>query len=220
MASWWSCKETFRLWRKVEIFLSPSLSHLLPSSLPHSFLPPFTPPLFSFTLFSLAISLFAPPSFSLFFSFLCLLVFYVLCLSRGGFLWWPNYEIQQANWGCLKQGLLGRLAAAWKRLLGHSEPVLMFTHLHINRHTCLILRHTLSITVSSSFSNLEYAIWRKNVCYCFSCGHLWQKQGWYIFTIAHTSTRVVWRVNGLYFCKLNKSNPLVTPLVMAYLIWI
>lgn len=169
MASWWSCKETFRLWRKVEIFLSPSLSHLLSSSLPHSFLPPFTPPLFSFTLFSLAISLFAPPSFSLFFSFLCLLVFYVLCLSHGGFLWWPNYEIQQANWGCLKQGLLGRLAAAWKRLLGHSEPALMFTHLHINRHTCLILRHTLSITVSSSFSNLEYAIWRKNVCYCFSC---------------------------------------------------
>lgn len=38
MASWWSCKETFRLWRKVEIFLSPSLSHLLSSS-PPSFRP-------------------------------------------------------------------------------------------------------------------------------------------------------------------------------------
>lgn len=101
-----------------------------------------TPP--SCHLLLLAISSSVPPSFCL---PLCL--FSALCPSHRGFLWWPNYGIQQANWSCLKQGLLGRLAAAakeaaWTR---QSNPRVC-TLAHKHRRTRLILKRSLSVSTS------------------------------------------------------------------------
>lgn len=203
--------------RRFTISLSHSFSfipHLLPSFLPF----PFTPPSCRL-LFPCSPCLHLPLPLSVFLSPLCLLVFSVLRPSRRGFLWWPNYEIQQANWGCLKQGLLGRLAAAGEKLLGHGEAALVFTHPHTN--TDARTSHSEaqpSITTSPCISNLTDVRFSPFVLVVDICdGNKGDIFSWWH---ALTCTHILWRVNGLYFCKLNKSNPLVTPLVMAYLIWI
>lgn len=120
-----------KLWRKD---LSWGSADIFPLQFfPRSPIPPSFFTLLSFICPSLILS--ACLRFFSFFPLHHLLVLSVLRPSHRGFLWWPNYEIQQANWGCLKQGLLGRLAAAGKKQLGQGGPVLSFClHTRTRKH--------------------------------------------------------------------------------------
>lgn len=166
-----------KLWRKDWSWGSADIFPL--QFFPHSPIPPSFFTLLSFICPSLILSA-CLRFFSSFFPLHHLLVLSVLCPSHRGFLWWPNYEIQQANWGCLKQGLLGRLAAAGKKQLGQGGPVLSFClHTRTRKHR----RASLSIAASTCVSDLKMptGAW---LTASSGTGHLGLKQGRHIFTVA------------------------------------
>ncbi len=109
----------------------------------------------------------------------------------------PNYRIQQANWGCLKQVSLvssGNYGSCCKQPFGHGKHFqCLDTHTTRGRD---VLKHRACV-ISPCLSDSEVE-------------SLFDKQRY----------SVLGCINDRYFCILNKSNPFVTPLVMAYLIWI
>lgn len=115
----------------------------------------------------------------------------------------------------------GKASSCWREAAWtwRTSPSCLHTLAH--KHTRLVLKHSPLLPCLPAFPTWKMPVRVRFLVFAVVVDICDRNKG-DIFSSWHTLTRtcILQRVNGLYFCKLNKSNPLVTPLVMAYLIWI